>query len=149
MIFNILNIVETAEFAAVCRGLPPGTDETGKNKLNKLIYKIMETLNYSERFAIICKTDLYHASRHSGFDRHTGVRIEETGLTLREAHRLLLDKFCNLTETWYPNWGLAVARTGDRLDHANATDADGLRSFSYDVYNYSIVPMLELTEEEK
>ena len=30
LIFNLLNIVETAGFAAVCRGLPPGTDETGK-----------------------------------------------------------------------------------------------------------------------
>lgn len=108
----------------------------------------MTALKNSGEFAIICKTDLYHASRHAGFDRHKGVRIEETGLTLREAHRLLLEKFCNLTETWYPNWGLAVARTGDRFDRANATDADGLRSFSYDVYNYSIVPMLEITDDE-
>ena len=30
LIFNILNIVETAGLAAVCRGLPSGTDETGK-----------------------------------------------------------------------------------------------------------------------
>lgn len=109
----------------------------------------MATLKNSEEFAIICKTDPYHASRHAGFDRHTGVRIEETGLTLREAHRLLLEKFCTLTETWYPNWGLAVARTGDRFDHANATDADGLRSFCYDVFEYSIVPMLEATDTDE
>lgn len=109
----------------------------------------MKTLNYSERFAIICKTDLYNAARHPGFNRHTGVRIEETGLSIREAYKLLLDKFCGLTETWYPNWGLAVARTSDRFDCAYATDSDGLRSFNYDIYNYSIVPMLELTEEDE
>ena len=34
LIFNFLNIVETAGFAAVCRDLPPGTDETGKFLLN-------------------------------------------------------------------------------------------------------------------
>ena len=30
LIFNLLNIVETAGFSAVCRDLPPGTDEVGK-----------------------------------------------------------------------------------------------------------------------
>ena len=41
LIFNLLNIVETAGFAAVCRGLPPGTDETGKR-----IVKPYKSLNY-------------------------------------------------------------------------------------------------------
>ena len=43
LIFNILNIVETAGFAAVCRELPPGTDETGKR-----IVKPYKSLNYGK-----------------------------------------------------------------------------------------------------
>ena len=109
----------------------------------------MKTLNYSEKFAIVCKTDLYNASRHSGFNRHTGIRIESTDLTLKAAYKLLLERFCELTDSWYPNWGLAVARTSDKFDCAYATDKDGLRSFNYDIYNYSIVPILELTEEDE
>ena len=43
LIFNILNIVETAGFAAVCRDLPPGTDETGKR-----IVKPYKSMNYGK-----------------------------------------------------------------------------------------------------
>lgn len=59
------------------------------------------TFDDSWKFAIICKTDLYNASRHYGFNKHTGVKIVEVDLTLKEAYKLLLELFCETCDTFF------------------------------------------------
>ncbi len=95
------------------------------------------------RYKIIIKTDPYHASRYLGYTlnekRTHGVKVLESGLTLKEAQDKLLKLFCNDAEQYFPNWGVACAwkRGGDL--HAYPTHEDGTRTYDDDVFTVSIV----------
>ena len=41
-------------------------------------------------YRIICKTDLYHAQCYPAFNKNTGIKVHETGLSLKEAQKALL-----------------------------------------------------------
>lgn len=102
--------------------------------------------NNTEKFAVICTTDRYHAARYAGFNRD-GVRIHETGLTLKEAQKVLLDFYCEQAGDYFANWGLAVNDHRHEGLEACKTYNDGTRSFTYGVFKYSIVPMSEIENE--
>lgn len=93
------------------------------------------------RYAIVCKTDPYHAARLRGFSRE-GTHIEETGLTLKEAYKSLLEWFNHYSEHYAPNWGAAVLISRNKSEGANPTFRDGTRSFTYDIYTYEIIENL-------
>lgn len=88
-------------------------------------------------YRVVCKTDLYHANCYSAFNKHTGIKVCETGLTLKEAQKKLLeilnikleDKgFCIVKR-----WGKSPDEEIDLFSYS-----DGTRAFSYDVFSYSI-----------
>lgn len=92
-------------------------------------------------YKIIVTTDLYNAQRHPGFNRFTGEKVVETGMSLKEACGKLLElfnRFAGDEGKFFPNWGLAVAWRGHITLHAHATAKDGTRGFRYDVFNYEI-----------
>ena len=90
-----------------------------------------------ENYSIICKTDPYHASRMSGFNR-VGVKVMDSGLTLKEAQKKLLKYFSEDAGSYFDNWGLAVLYRGKQDLEACKTYRDGTRAYSYDIYTYSI-----------
>lgn len=93
------------------------------------------------KWQIICKTDPYHAARYPGFSRGS-VRIYEQNLDYADACRILLDMFNRDFEVSAPNWGLAVHMFRNRaIEGAEETYSDGSRSYTYDVFRYSIEPM--------
>lgn len=106
----------------------------------------MKTNINTEKFAVICTTDRYHAARYAGFNRD-GIRVHETGLPLKEAQKRLLDFYCEQAEEHFANWGLAVMDRRHEGLEAGKTCNDGTRSFTYDVFKYSIVPMSEIENE--
>lgn len=92
-------------------------------------------------YRIVATTDPYNAQRHAGFDKFTYRKVIETGLSLKEAHGILLDIFNGFVENegkHFPNWGLAAAWRGHTALHAHPTAKDGTRGFRYDVFNYGI-----------
>lgn len=94
-----------------------------------------------ETYRIVVTTDPYNAQRHVGFDRFTHRKVIKTGLSLKEAHGILLDIFNGIAENegkYFPNWGLAVAWRGCTTFYARLTRKDGTRGFRYDVFNYEI-----------
>lgn len=90
-------------------------------------------------YKIICSTDGYSASRHSGFSRE-GVKVMEEGLTLQEAQKALTKLYNRLYDFAPGNWGLIVSaakRNGE--DQSNPRSfQDGTRSFQSDVFTYLI-----------
>lgn len=89
---------------------------------------------------IICKTDIYHASRDSRFARHSGSRVVNEYDSLKEANEALLGMFNDFAGEegkYFPNWGLAVSWKGSHISlNAVRTFGDGTRAFNYDVYRY-------------
>jgi hypothetical protein len=84
--------------------------------------------------------------------RNGGDKTLKTGLTLREAHRELLDMFneqmarqrlashFRLFDTKFaPNWGIAVANTRKNVHQAYPTRSDGTRMFEYDSRQFDII----------
>ena len=89
-------------------------------------------------YRVICKTDLHHASCYPLFNRNTGIKVCETGLTLNEAQRALLE-ILNMTleDKGYPTikrWGKKTPNDGIDM----FTYSDGTRAFTYDVFGYLI-----------
>lgn len=89
-------------------------------------------------YRIICKTDSYHANRYPAFNKHTGIKVCETGLSLQEAQRALLG-ILNMTLelNGYPT----IKRWGKKTQNEIVdlfTYSDGTRAFTYDVFAYSI-----------
>lgn len=99
----------------------------------------MTTTNYR----IIVTTDAYNAQRSTMFKNHSTEAVISDNLTLKEAQKELLRLFIDKSETYYPNWGLAVAHSHLSCE-AFPTFSDGTRRFVYDVYTYSI----EIKDEE-
>lgn len=88
-------------------------------------------------YRVICMTDLYHASVNSGFNKHTGIKVHETGLSLKEAQKSLL----NLLNILLEDKGYCtVKRWGSTPDEdiRLGSYSDGTRSFAYDIFNYLI-----------
>lgn len=102
-------------------------------------------------YAVVTFTNPYHGSRHSGFKRYSDtrwVRIDEQGLTLREAQKLLLNYFCQDAGRYIPNWGVAVRmKFYNQALEASPTRSDGTRCYEEDVYLHEIISMSELDPE--
>ena len=86
-------------------------------------------------YRIVCLTDGYHAARYAGFSRD-GMKIEAERLTLKEARRWMLSKANELSDKYFPNWGLACMNGGDALDCC--TFKDGGRRISSDIFTWTM-----------
>ena len=121
-------------------------------------------------YRIICTTDPYNASRHCGFklnnSRTLGVKIMEEGLTLKEAHKKLdsfaredlrekddvneIDTLRELKEV-YKEMGIPASSkelswykgAGFYCNDEPIYLFDKNDSYSYDIFNYSIVKAQE------
>lgn len=84
-------------------------------------------------YKIMAHTDSYLANRDSMFGGKCDV-VLESGLTIEEAHKSLLDLFNRMYDGEYyaDNWGMAVILTKERAFSASPTFRDGTRSFEYD-----------------
>lgn len=83
-------------------------------------------------YKIIGKTNSWIAQRDSLFKGKTSITLE-SGLTLREAQKKLLEFFNEDYEKSYKNWGLAVANS-----YVAYSSNDGTRGYEYDSRHYSI-----------
>lgn len=90
----------------------------------------METNN---TYKIIGKTNGWLASRDIHFNGKEVITIE-SGLTLREAQKKLIDFFNEDYDTCYKNWGLIRCN----YPHNTSTLSDGTRCYDYDSRYYSI-----------
>ena len=88
-------------------------------------------------YRIICKTDLYHAQCYPAFNKNTGIKVHETGLSLKEAQKALLGLLNILLEG---KGYCTVKRRGSTPDEdiSLGSYSDGTRSFAYDILNYLI-----------
>lgn len=95
-------------------------------------------------YQIICSTDPYTASRNSKFESHKTSYIVKTFVTLKEAQRELLSIFNSVTDVYLPNWGLVICHYSGYKNGISATShRNGLRSFEYDAYKYTIEECFE------
>lgn len=79
--------------------------------------------------------------------RNGGDKTLFTGLSLKEAHKKLLDLYnekYDCERPYAPNWGLAVVQSKPFAFGAVPTFQDGTRSFDWDSRSYSI----EIEDEE-
>ncbi len=85
-------------------------------------------------YKICGRTNGYIANRDILFNGKCDIDIE-TGLTLKEAQKKLLDFFNEDYGTYFPNWGLA------RCNYPFNTSSfeDGTRGYEYDSRNFGIV----------
>jgi hypothetical protein len=91
-------------------------------------------------YKIMAHTESYIANRDSMFNGKCDVTLE-SGLTLKEAHKRLLDLFNTMyrDEYYAANWGMAVLLTRKRAFFgASPTFRDGTRSFEYDGRRFHI-----------
>lgn len=96
-------------------------------------------------YSIIGKTNAYIAQFDPKFGKSTRV-VLESGLTLKEAHKKLLDMYNQEYQDERPyaaNWGLAVIQSNRHADGAYATHQDGTRTFDYDSRIYTIEEEME------
>lgn len=80
--------------------------------------------------------------------RNGGNRTLESGLTLKEAYKKLLDLYNEQYSDERPyanNWGLAVIQSRPYVFGASPTFKDGTRSFDVDSRSY----IIELEENEE
>lgn len=92
-------------------------------------------------YNVICKTDLYHASKDSSFDSFTGIKVVDSFENLKDANDAILKYFREDAERYFANWGLACIFAGRPNDcgiSSAGTNPDGTRYYSFDIYNYSI-----------
>jgi len=92
-------------------------------------------------YNLVIKSDLFHASRHSGFDKQTGVKVISTHSSLEMANEALFNAFLEDTNTYIANWGLACAYASKPNNSgvcSAGTNSDGTRYYSCDVYDYSV-----------
>ena len=84
-------------------------------------------------YRIIGKTNGWIAQRDIRFNGKTMITLA-TGLTLKEAHKKMLQFFNEDYGTYFSNWGLV------RCNHPfeSSTHNDGTRSYEYDSRQYSI-----------
>lgn len=84
-------------------------------------------------YKIMAHTESYLANRDSMFGGKCDV-VLESGMTLKEAQKSLLDLFNRMYDGEYyaANWGMAVILTKNRAFSATRTYGDGTRSFEYD-----------------
>lgn len=89
-------------------------------------------------YRVICKTDLYHVCRYPAFNKHTGIKVCETGLTLKEAQSSLLEILNMLLELdGYQQIKRWRKKSPDYRMYLHSF-SDGTRAFSHDVFIYSI-----------
>lgn len=90
-------------------------------------------------FCIVAKTNPWIAQRSGLFKGRTTVVLEHD-LTLKQAQKWLLEYWCEKSQCYAPNWGVAVRmKQGVPQDIiANPTHEDGTRSFEDDSKNFSI-----------
>lgn len=96
-------------------------------------------------YSIIAETNPYIAQRDARFNGRTRV-VLESGLTLKEAYKELLDMYNRMFECERPyaaNWGLAVIQSAPCLFGACKTFQDGTRTFDYDSRTYTIEEEME------
>lgn len=99
-------------------------------------------------YKITASTNGYIASRDIMFNGNTEVTLE-SGLTLKEAQKILLDMFNDKFDWelgYSQNWGIAVIKSARRMEGASKTYSDGTRSFGWDSRTFSIEAETE-TEE--
>lgn len=94
-------------------------------------------------YKIIGKTNPWIAQRDFNFNGKTEITLE-SGLTLSEARKVLLDYFCKDHDCYFPNWGVAMNSKLGR-DYASHY-SDGTYSYEWDSRYYSIEE--EESEEE-
>ena len=102
----------------------------------KEIYNMRKMRTYK----IVATTNGYIARRDIMFNGRTEVTLE-SGLTLKEARKILLEMFNGYFDWEYgysPNWGIAVIKSAKRIEGATATYKDGTRSFGWDSRTFSI-----------
>lgn len=89
-------------------------------------------------YKIIARTDGWTANRDRLFKGKTEITLE-SGLTLKQAHRRLLEMFNeSYCDTYATNWGIAVCLTHGKVYGACSTFSDGTRMYSYDGRYYKI-----------
>lgn len=90
-------------------------------------------------YKIMAHTESYLANRDAMFNGKCDVTLD-SGLTLKEAHKRLLDLFNTMYRDEYhaSNWGMAVILTKNRAFSATPTFRDGTRSFEYDGRRFHI-----------
>lgn len=84
-------------------------------------------------YKIIGKTNGWIAQRDIHFKGKTQITIE-SGLTLKEAQKKLLDFFNEDYDTYFQNWGLVRCN----YPYNSSSFSDGTRSYEYDSRYYSI-----------
>lgn len=85
------------------------------------------------QYAVICRTDPYHAAQNARFKKHETEYVVSTHDTLKEANTALLG-YLNEEMGYkrFPNWGLACAcKNIDAGSHD-----DGTKYYESDVYTY-------------
>jgi len=93
-----------------------------------------------EQYQFVCRTDPYNASRNSGFDKRTGIKVLDTFSTLKEANEALFTSFRRDADKYFANWGLAcafVARPDSGFFNAG-TNSDGCRFYTWDIWQYFV-----------
>lgn len=90
-------------------------------------------------YKIMAHTESYLAHRDPMFNGKCDVTLE-SGLTLKEAYKRLLELFNTMyrDEYYAANWGMAVILTKNRSFSASPTFRDGTRSFEYDGRRFHI-----------
>lgn len=83
-------------------------------------------------YKIIGRTNSYIAQRDSMFNGKTEITIE-SGLTLKEAQKKILDFYNEDYETYYKNWGLVRCNSDLAYSHS-----DGTRGYEYDSRYFEI-----------
>lgn len=93
-------------------------------------------------YRVVCKTDLYHASRDAKFnDNGEWCEPDWKHLSLKEANELLFKYFKEDTQ-YFANWGLAVIWSShprcELQDVTCWTNADETRGYDNDIYMWRI-----------
>ena len=91
-------------------------------------------------YRIIGRTNPYIAQRDITFGGKTKVVIQ-SGLTLKEAQKMILGYFNEDYDTYYKNWGLVRCNSDFAYSHS-----DGTRGYEYDSRYFEIEEEEEIVE---
>jgi hypothetical protein len=70
--------------------------------------------------------------------RNGGNKVIFSNLTLKEAHKKMLELYNELFDNYANNWGIAVRQSSKTFDGAKKTQKDGIREIRYDSRIYKI-----------
>lgn len=97
----------------------------------------------NKTYKIMAYTSQWVANRDINFNGRT-TYIVSSGMTLKEARKLLLEMFNKDYECYCPNWGIAVNMRRKKVFSASPTFRDGTRAYEYDGRRYWIEEENEL-----